>query len=50
MFIALRVGITDNLGVCLSNTSGDPPHSGLAWASDDGTIGGPEKCRFLKPD
>jgi hypothetical protein len=44
--IALRMGITDEWGVCLYNTSEDSLHSGLAWASDDGSIESPEKGRL----
>jgi hypothetical protein len=46
MFIVLGTGATDEWGACLNNTGGDSLRSELAWASDDGAIGGPEKCRL----
>jgi hypothetical protein len=41
--ITLRMGITDERGTCLDNTSEDSLCSGLAWACDDGSIESPEK-------
>jgi hypothetical protein len=46
VFIVLGTGATVVRGVCLNNTGGDSHHSGLAWASNDSAIGGPEKCRL----
>jgi hypothetical protein len=43
MFIALRIGITDERGVCLDNTGEDSLRSGLAWASDNSGIESPEQ-------
>jgi hypothetical protein len=43
MFIVLRTGATNERGARLNNTGEDSLRSGLAWASDDGATGGPEK-------
>jgi hypothetical protein len=46
MFIALRMGITDEEGVCQNNTGEDSLCSGLASATVDGAIFGPVKGRL----